>query len=217
MDPTREELRIRGAAAFGLNPNVLVSTYGILHQYFHTKKSLSPPAGTAETVIVEKKEDNKTCPPASTSSASASIMTDIHRSHKAPETAYNLIKYRTEIYDRYSFKNRHLHGGRYIVAGDGKVNPAKYGGTSRQDLGLCHATFMTYSACEMGDMCPWRHGPLALVDEEWIVEKHGEAGRRFVENARRHWAKPEVPVPGTNLKAMMTRRAATIGERRGDM
>ena len=125
-----------------------------------------------------------------------------------PATAYPLRDYTNYISDHHANKRRITYENRGLPTfknGDGKVNPSAYGSVLQYDFGLCYCTFRTLYACEMGIRCPWRHHPLSAREKDWIEEIAREKGKRFVEEAERCWASPDVPVPGNNMIEVMQR------------
>jgi hypothetical protein len=65
-----------------------------------------------------------------------------------------------------------------------------------KDLGLCYATFKTFKKCEMGHECPWRHHPLTSTEKAWILKIAGGKGEKFLDEVKKLWSLPDVPVPG---------------------
>ena len=113
-----------------------------------------------------------------------------------PSTVYDLRVYNRRIDNQYAdlpseqqFKN----------GTNGKVSPSIYGSETRHDLGLCFATFLTFETCEMGLDCPWRHHPLSIAEQIWIVEYGKERGKEFLMNTERCYSCPQMPVPGANM------------------
>ncbi|CAO2648076.1 Nn.00g089980.m01.CDS01 [Neocucurbitaria sp. VM-36] len=114
----------------------------------------------------------------------------------APPTAYDLRFYDHEITKKYEELPQQE---RFINGINGKVGPAVYGSTQRDDLGLCFSTFCTRFRCEMGLNCPWRHHPLNKAEKEWILAIGRERGKRFLDGVNRWWSSPDVPVPGASM------------------
>ncbi|KAH4130041.1 hypothetical protein HBI24_063080 [Parastagonospora nodorum] len=113
-----------------------------------------------------------------------------------PETAFDLRKYEADI----TKLHKSLPKNRAYRFFNGKTAPYQYGSTSVHDLGLCYVTFCTDGWCEMGAKCAWRHHPLTKAEREWIALKGTEKSRAFLEALPRHWASPEVPLPGANME-----------------
>ncbi|KAL7780096.1 hypothetical protein CFE70_010117 [Pyrenophora teres f. teres 0-1] len=106
---------------------------------------------------------------------------------QAPPTAYDLRLYNARICDMYANLPREQ---KFRNGNNGKVAPSIYGSETRHDLGLCFATFLTRSICEMGPECPWRHHPLSIAEKIWIIEYGNARGKQFLENVERCYTCP---------------------------
>ena len=137
------------------------------------------------------------------------------RDSTVPFTAYPLRDYTNYIFDHHCERGTTNRENRLPTFrnGDGKVNPSAYGSVLQYDLGLCYCTFKTTFQCEMGVRCPWRHHPLSAQEKDWIEDIARDKGRRFIEEADRCWATPDIPVPGHNMIEVMQREQA-MGNRR---
>jgi len=118
---------------------------------------------------------------------------------QTPPTVYDLRVYNTRINNHYATLPKHEQ---FRNGTNGKIAPSIYGSETRHDLGLCFATFLTRNICEMGLDCPWRHHPLSVVEQIWIVEYGGERGKQFLGNVERCYSFPQMPVPGANMHRM---------------
>jgi hypothetical protein len=117
---------------------------------------------------------------------------DLTKNADIPSTVYDLREYDAYI----TALHKSLPPNGRFMHGNGKVRPGCYGSTPALDLGLCFVTFKTRSRCELGVACAWRHHPLTHAERDWIVA-NGHA--QFLEDAKRLWSVPEIPVPGANL------------------
>jgi hypothetical protein len=70
----------------------------------------------------------------------------------------------------YKFRQVHQHRGASGTTkiSDGKINPARYGATASQDLGLCFAVFGTFKDCVHGNSCELRHEWLTAYECRWM-------------------------------------------------
>jgi hypothetical protein len=71
---------------------------------------------------------------------------------------------------QYKFRQVHQHRGASGTTkiSDGKINPARYGATVDQDLGLCFAVFGTFKDCVHGNNCELRHEWLTAYERRWM-------------------------------------------------
>lgn len=139
------------------------------------------------------------------------------RESVVPHTAYPLRDYTNYIFEHHCIRGSANRESRLPTFrnGDGKVNPSAYGSVLQYDLGLCYCTFKTSFECEMGVRCPWRHHPLSKQEKDWIEDIARDKGRRFLEEADRCWATPDIPVPGHNMIEVMQREQSMGARRRG--
>jgi hypothetical protein len=117
------------------------------------------------------------------------------KSTNPPESMYDLRRYDVQVTDMHKKLPRH----QTYRNGNGKAAPHIYGATKGLDLGLCFVTFCTSGWCELGVKCAWRHHPLTKAEREWILANGRERGKLFLENLPKHWASPEIPVPGASM------------------